>query len=379
MNKTNLRTLYSKTKLGKIYKWSIWTNKGEVHTEYGIIDGEMQRACYLVSPKNIGKSNETNIEEQAQLEADSKYSFKLSRKYALTPENAQQEVVFLPMLASNFEKQKKAIEYPAFIQPKLNGVRCLAFWDQDDDGIRFVRLFSRSGKDYSLPHIQSALKDILPPQFVLDGELYIHDESLQTINSFIKKWREGPNGSIKIRYHVYDGFEDYSEPFHTRWEMITQNVINDLAINSPIQEVFTKTVHSEEEVYQWHHTFVSKNYEGVMVRKADMSYELGHRSRNLLKVKSFQDAEFVVIGHSLGIGKASNSVIWLCEQEEGKTFSVVPKGTLEEREFWAENAKKYYGKKLTVKFFEKTDDNIPQFPVGIGFRLNEDLPLEDKI
>jgi len=27
---------------------------------------------------------------------------------------------------------------------------------------------------------------------------------------------------------------------------------------------------------------------------------------------------------------------------------------------------------LKVKFFEKTDDGIPRFPVGIGFRIPED-------
>lgn len=372
--KVKIGILYSKTKLNQIYQWSIWTEGSEIHTEYGALNGQLQKAIVIATPKNIGKTNETTAEQQALLEAQAKYNFKLARKYATSLENAQQEEVFLPMLASDFEKQKTKIQYPVKIQPKLNGLRCLAFWEEIE-GKQQVKLLSRAGKIYVLPHIQQILEKILPLNFVLDGELYIHDKSLQSINSLVKKWREGPNGSIKVQYHVYDGFEDPTESFNQRWQVITQTILNDLATSSCIKEVSTKTAISQKEVYEWQHKFLTKNYEGAIVRIPSMTYELGHRSRNLLKVKTFQDAEFLIVGHTLGVGKAANCVTWTCLQEDGKTFSVVPKGTLEEREYWANHALSFYGKKLTVKFFERTDANIPQFPIGLGFRIDEDLPL----
>jgi hypothetical protein len=35
-----------------------------------------------------------------------------------------------------------------------------------------------------------------------------------------------------------------------------------------------------------------------------------------------------------------------------------------------ENVEKYYGKLLTVRYQELSDDGIPRFPVGIGFRID---------
>lgn len=62
--------------------------------------------------------------------------------------------------------------------------------------------------------------------------------------------------------------------------------------------------------------------EGLMLRDPDSKYE-PFRSKTLLKVKSFYDAEAVVIGHIEG--KGSNTGITgalLCQMECGITFKV---------------------------------------------------------
>lgn len=66
-------------------------------------------------------------------------------------------------------------------------------------------------------------------------------------------------------------------------------------------------------------------------------------------------------------------VIFTCLQEEGLPFAVRPIGTEEERAAMLENVFSYIGKKLTVKFQDRSDSNIPLFPVGLGFRGEEDL------
>jgi DNA ligase-1 len=125
---------------------------------------------------------------------------------------------------------------------------------------------------------------------------------------------------------------------------------------------------SEKDVYRYQNLVVSEGYEGAIVRAPDGLYELGFRSRDLLKVKSFQDSEFEIIGHTVGVGRFSKCVIWKCKTEDGKYFSVVPKGTIEQKEEWASTAKDYYGKMLTVKYFCRSEDGIPVFPVGLCVR-----------
>lgn len=369
-------TLYHKTKTNKIVSWKIWTSGASIYTEYGEVDGKKQQACKVAVPKNIGKSNETSAAEQAESEAASMYKHRLDRKYSQTPETAQEEIVFLPMLANDFEKHKSKVEYPVYIQPKLDGVRCMAFWEEsivDGEIIRQVRLLSRGGKDYSVPHIQKALIDMLPIDAVFDGELYIHGETLQGINRLVKKFRPGPDGTERIQYHVYDTFKSSTlkSPFSAR--VLTLRALCPNKEENPVKIVTTLAAESEKEVYKLMGEFISAGYEGAIVRKPKGEYELGYRSRDLLKVKTFFDAEFKIVGHTFGTGRADKSVVWTCVQEENKEFSVVPKGTIEEREAWGAKAKKYYGKMLTVKFWNRTEDNIPQFPVGVAIRLEEDM------
>ena len=137
-------TLYHKGKGGKLYEWTIWTEGDTILTEHGIVDGKMQTSEKKAEAKNVGKSNQTTPEEQAQNEAVSIHKKKLDLKYATSPEEAEQ-TVFLPMLAQCFEKRKKKLKYPVDAQPKLDGVRCLASWEDEE-----VVLTSRGGKRYNL-------------------------------------------------------------------------------------------------------------------------------------------------------------------------------------------------------------------------------------
>ena len=98
------------------------------------------------------------------------------------------------------------------------------------------------------------------------------------------------------------------------------------------------------------------------------------RYKILLKVKSFQDAEYKVIDCNPGEGKFKDFAIWTCEMSEGgDTFTVVNKGTAKERTEMLLNSENYIGRWLKVKFFDFTDSGLPRFPVGLGFRLLEDM------
>ena len=126
------------------------------------------------------------------------------------------------------------------------------------------------------------------------------------------------------------------------------------------------------EVFAAQLFFIEQGYEGAIVRLADGLYRYDYRSHDLLKVKSFSDEECTVVGGTHGVGKMSNQCIFACRTKEGVDFDCVPVGTASERAAYLTNLKQYIGKQLKVKYFGKSTDGKPRFPVGIAFRESWD-------
>ncbi len=355
-----LSKLYHLGKTGKIYSWEIWTENADIVTEYGEIDGKKQIARKTAVPKNIGKKNETSANEQAKLEAAAMHKFQLDRRYATSIEQAKLGV-FFPMLAHDFKKQK-LIEYPVDVQPKFDGLRCMAFWRNND-----VVLLSRQGKEFvNCNHVVNTIKECIPKNTILDGELYVHGWSFQQINSRVAKLHDN---SHLIQYHIYDVPDDELE-----WKDRLSNLMK---LSSVVDDNILKiapvhvNIKKEEQIKELESTFVEYGYEGAIVRLPGGLYEYGHRSRSLLKYKSFDDAEFKVVGFYEGEGRFKGCVTWKCVTDDGKEFSACPRGTLEDKQEWFKRANKYIGKLLTVRYFGLSDDGIPRFPVGVGFPIDK--------
>lgn len=364
--------LYHKTSTGSINEWEVWADGNLTKTRWGLVGGKKQISIVEATPKNLGRSNETSAEEQAILEAKSLWTFKLERKYFQTKEEAESQVIFLPMLAQSFDKRKRFLtddSFPAEIQPKLDGVRALAHWDEDEN---VVKLISRSGKEYLLPHITDELEAELPGRYVLDGELYVHGLPLQDLNALVRRTKNMNPESVKVEYHVYDIIDQ--ENLDLIWSerhMVLKELYKEGAFHKT-KLVNTETVQNSEEVYEMQSKFLMEGYEGAVVRIREGKYKLGYRSSDLLKVKSFKDAEFEIIDFTNGVGKFSTCIIYKCKTEEGKEFDVVPKGTFEQREQWLKEGKSHIGKMLKVQYADWTNDNKPQFPVGICIREDWD-------
>lgn len=369
---TELATLYHRGKSGAIYSWKVWTEGSDIVTEYGLVDGEKQIARKTATPKNVGRANATTAEEQAVVEAKAMWQNKRDRKYAESVADAQAELI-RPMLASDFEKRKdKGVMYPAFVQPKLDGVRALAFWD----GGR-VEIMSRSGKSWrdigTVEHIAAALESILPEERIFDGEIYAHGETFQQTTRLVKKYRAGE--SEKLLFHVYDVIDRdaLDRPFSERYATGLRWLEGVLEPTQPLEVVRTELVDSHEEVYERQRAYVEEGFEGAILRTATGVYQYGARSFDLLKVKSFLDAEYEIVGHKDGVGKFAGAIIWVCRMPDGKTFDVVPVGSMEERRQWFSEAASHYGRLLNVRYFETSEEGVPRFPVGAGIRAPEDL------
>lgn len=366
----NFPTLYHKGKNGELRQWRTWADQDFVYTQHGLVGGAIQESCKKCMPKNVGKKNATTCETQAMVEAESLHKFKLTRKYSLTPEEAQTPLM-LPMLAHKYDPKKHIGAF--YCQPKLDGVRCIARWVNDK-----VVLFSRQGKIYDVKHISDELEKFLGKDDVFDGELYIHGMQLQSQISLVKKPQPE---SAKIEYWVYDMpvvKGDDSLGFSTR-NLALNDALNGYYINlgrdrdlSKIIQVVTFHIPDSRSASDVLPKFVSQGFEGAILRGPQSEYLWGYRSNELLKVKAFQDSEFKIVDIVEGEGKMEGHAIFVCQNDlNDRTFKCVPKMTMEQRsEIWNDR-ETYIGNFVTVSYFDRTEDQVPRFPVAIAVRNYE--------
>lgn len=320
----------------------------------GYIDGKIRNIPKLISKgKNIGKSNETTPFEQALSEAQSKWNGKRDENYepfVIDPDNYTPRLM-LPQLARGPKKGK--IVYPAFIQPKLNGVCNLA---EPGDSILH---HSRGGHLFeTLAHLNPWLKKLNCPA-PTHGELYVHGWSLQKIGSYTKKIKSNQK---QLEYWLYD-LAWVGPTFEQRMDWIFSNVPN--LGDCQIKVTPTKIVNNYAEAKVFHDRCVQMGFEGAMLKNKNGIYIFQYASDDIEKVKEFKDDEFEIVSGKEGTGTDAGCIIYTCITKEGKEFDARPRGTVEDRKQMLIDLPNSIGKMLTVRYAELSDDGIPLQPVGI--------------
>ena len=140
-----------------------------------------------------------------------------------------------PMLA--YPVSTKPIDYgeSVFVQPKLDGVRCLI---QCDKGI--VSAWSRTGKQWlNIDHILFNLEPFFKfhPQVVLDGELYNHKlkDDFEKIISCVRKKKPTDQHRFEsaqlVQFHCYDLIgKGMHLPYTLRYEWLRENLMQNHCI-----------------------------------------------------------------------------------------------------------------------------------------------------
>jgi len=315
--------------------------------------------------KNVGKTNETSDVEQARKEAEALHRKKLELGFFEDINDIDSSTLFKPMLAVDYNDYKDKVEYPVYVQPKLDGIRCI---------VRKDGMWSRNGKSIiSAPHIFESIKHLFDedPNLIIDGELYIHSNQndFNTICSLVKKTKPTEEDLVEsarlIEYWVYDVPSHDSSFDHRKVSIYKFHGIDKVKI------VSTSRVNDEEQLKEQYGMFMSQGYEGLMIRIIKGKYE-NKRSKNLLKYKEFHDSEYTILEVHEGKGRLQGKVgQMLFKNEDGKEFHSTVNGTEEYlTELW-EQKEQLVGQQATIKYFELTVDNVPRFPKVISIRNYE--------
>lgn len=430
-------TLYALNKDGSFQEWKVFVDGSQVIVEFGKMGGKIQNKITQCEPKNVGRANETTAEEQAFAEAHSKWEKQVRLGYRESTSELETTDSLAPMLAQDAIKRSKDIIYPCYAQPKLDGLRCLVTFDDQGEPVfnsRGNKTYPIQGK------IVEEIKELRKPTGfdIFDGEVYLHGLSLQKIVSLAKKWRTPEqieaeiekdyqadikrynkavsNGehlwkdfdgnvwsvsmyepvkdvdrfsgysSLDLEFHIFDipskskvwdsdnGYKGYwyytDHPCRFADLMKTDSLSSKLSLNK-IRIVYGSIMQNESQVKDIIGTYMQLGYEGAIIRNFKGVYEFGQRSTDLQKWKIFQDSEAKVTGYT--IDKNSEAVLD-CVEKDGTRFKCKMKGTFLDRN--EEAAKKLVDNFINFSFQARTDDGVPQFPVGRYVRKVDPITWE---
>ncbi len=208
------------------------------------------------------------------------------------------------LLAEVYRNQVDVAQYLA--SEKLDGVR--AIWD--GEALRF-----RSGKTINAPRwFLGGL-----PKAPLDGELWIGRGTFERLSGIVRK--EVPDAAEwrQVRYMIFE-LPGATGTFRERAEAMRQ--IARQAKVPWLSEIEQFSLVDRSSLQKRLKEVVKAGGEGLMLHHADAPYETG-RSETLLKVKPWDDAEAVVVGHLPGKGKYAGMLGALrVHTADGREFSL---------------------------------------------------------
>ena len=268
-----------------------------------------------------------------------------------------------PMLAHKLNENRIDWAEPVYMQPKLDGVRCL-----------FTKngAFSRTGKQFmNVQHIEEKLQEFFNqnPDMVLDGELYNHDlrDDFEKIISLVRKQKptdlDRAEAHKMTQYHVYDYTNTLMNNTINYKYRLNQLTCSDI-YNESIKYVETKRVATPAMSRVIHQENLDNGFEGSILR-TNTPYKHG-RSFGLMKFKDFCDAEATIVDYQEGKGKRFGTLgKFIMQDDDGNIFGCPPgKGyNYSDMKCILENIHKYMGQQATFTYFERTKAGSYRHPL----------------
>lgn len=286
------------------------------------------------------------------------------------------ESKFEVALAENINKAKGVdpIDGTYFISHKLDGCRCICYINKEyvsDQVIYNINFKSRQGKpittlDNLKKPIERFCADMMFGNWVLDGEIcIIDDDGNENFHGLMKEITRKNHTIENPRYKVFDMLTLEEFDGKQQSPIFSQRLNMLLDLDHDVEEVQIleqERVTSQTILDKWINMAKENGWEGCMLRK-DASYKRG-RSKDLLKIKGMQDAEYEVVG--VETGKATYNEGGHKEFDVASALYIKHKGNIvkvgsglskEQRLCWFEHPEEIIGKTITVQYFEETQDS----------------------
>ena len=265
------------------------------------------------------------------------------------------------MLAHKYNEDKA--DYPAFIQPKLDGVRCL---------FSAKGAFSRTGNQFmNVMHIEKALEPLFAkyPNIVVDGELYNHGlkDDFEKIISLVRKKKPTVQDIVEAsqmtQYHIYDiASMEYATYTDRNLFILAESCFKNKYC---IQITPTRLATDFDHAQQWHEKNLKAGYEGSIYRTPSGKYK-GTRSWDLMKFKDFEDSEAIIVGYEIGKGKRQGTLgKFIMEDDEGIQFGCPPGKGYDYKDLanMLNNISRYIGERATFTYFQRTQAGSYRHPL----------------
>jgi len=275
-----------------------------------------------------------------------------------------------------YKVDKKPIDWSenVFMQPKLDGVRCVIKLGDNNE----VQAFSRTGKPWlNIAHITNSLHYFFTqnPDTILDGELYNHDlrDDFEKIISLVRKQKPTPSDKAEasklVQFHCYDYIETVmNQPYGYRMNQLAESDMYSYCV----KYVPTNLVFRMDDARVYHAGNLANGYEGSILR-LDKPYQQ-KRSYNLQKFKDFQDTEALIVGYEEGKGKREGTLgKFLMQDDDGNKFGCPPgKGyNYKDLANILDNIGDYIGQRATFTYFERTQYGSYRHPLFKSIRNYE--------
>lgn len=272
---------------------------------------------------------------------------------------------------SDYDPHRTKIDFSSgrfFVERKLDGVRTFALIDSDGN----ITFKSRNGKVYdTLGVVEDQLKSLGLRNCVLDGECcLLNPDGTDNFQGTMKEIRKKNHTIQNAAYRCFDiiPINDFysktcSTVYSTRYQYLKGKVtgLNNVGV------IDAWEVKSWADVDQYQKMALDNNWEGLMLRK-DVAYK-GDRSNELLKIKEFNEHEYVVTDVEVGPfrvinydanGRAyeatENIVTTIFIVHEGNRVGVGSGMSIDMRRLWTKQPNLIVGQTITVKYFEETID-----------------------
>ena len=383
---------------GKMQVWEGWVDFDEVCCRYGQLGGKLQTQKYQASPKNIGRSNETTIFEQCEVELQAMYESQVSNKhYRLTQEeaiefaNSNRE----PRKVTNYKDRYNKMSDELLTSVKKDGSRACVLGGQ---------LYSKIGRpeEIKVDHLRAVVEE-LGDEATFDCEVYAEGLSLQRIRSawlkpvktdkeIIKIARDrakskgskliptslessveylgyNPNDDApQLKFWIFDIPDTTGKTAKQRQDMMRElkNKLEERKLGTYFEWLFAYQTNSHEERMELLKEVCAEGSEGLVHYEIEGIYEFGKRSTNTTKSKPRYDSEARVI--EVTKDKSGQGVLHLqsCDALDNVKFKAKIKGDAEFRSF--DNMLKHIGDWLTFSYEDLSDKGVPQKPVAERFR-----------